>query len=176
MAQGDIICAVTAQTTSTLWLEDLDVAVGDAIHRVIAAVVDQGGAVGWLRSPTREETLGWLRGWHDEASTGRAGLVLGLLGDRIQALGGWRAGPEGPTGHVVELTKIMVHPDARGSGLGRLVVQALGFKVWGVLPNGVAVDRYRFDDVRTYRQLALPSDAVVHRSAHGGIGDSARRT
>lgn len=201
----DIIGAVTAQATSTLWLEDLHPAVVDAIHRVIAAVVDQGGAVGWLRPPTENETLDWLSGWRAAASTGRAGLLLGLHGDRIQALGGWRAAPEGPVGHVVELTKIMVHPDARGLGLGRQVVQglidaaesagaelavlgvrgnnhgarrlyeALGFTVWGVLPNGVAVDRYRFDDVRMYRQLALPSDAVMHGSAPGGIGDSSAR-
>ena len=198
----DIIGLVTTQTASTLWLEGLDPAMVDAVHRVIVAVVDQGGAVGWLRPPSREETLDWLSGWHAVASSGRAGLVLGLHGDRIQALGGWHAAPEGPIGHIVELTKIMVHPDARGFGLGRIVVSALidaaesagaelavlgvrgnnhgarrlyeafGFTVWGVLPNGVAVDRYRFDDVRMYRQLALPSHAVVHGSAPGGIGDS----
>ena len=96
----------------------------------------------------------------------------------IQALGCWRAGPAGAMAHGAELTKIMVHPNSRGRGLGRMVVNALietadiygaelltlgvrgnnhgaqalyekcGFKTWGVLPNGVAVGDDRFDVVR----------------------------
>ena len=108
-------------------------------------------------------------------------------------------------GHVVELTKIMVHPSAQGSGLGRLVVEALidradsfgaelltlgvrgnnhgakalyeacGFLTWGVLPNGVAVNNHRFDVVRMYRQLRLPTNTVIHGSTAGGRGGSALR-
>ena len=108
-------------------------------------------------------------------------------------------------GHVAELTKIMVHPDAQSLGLGRMVVDALieraddfgaelltlgvrgnnhgaqalyeacGFTTWGVLPNGVAVGDHRFDVVRMCRQLRLPTNAVIHGSTPGGLGGSAPR-
>jgi GNAT superfamily N-acetyltransferase len=136
------------------------------------------------------------------ATGGRAGLALCRVEGQVQAMGGWRAGPVGPVGHVVDLTKIMVHPDERGLGLGRCVVDALieraerygaelltlgvrgnnhgaqalyeacGFTIWGVLPNGVAVGSHRFDVLRMYRQLRLPASAVIHGSSAGGVGGS----
>ncbi|MEP7034816.1 MAG: GNAT family N-acetyltransferase [Actinomycetota bacterium] len=187
------------------WLDRVDDRTVLEVHRVVSAVVVLGGAVGWIQTPTCAAIGEWLGEWHAAAATGRAGLALCRVSGKIQAVGGWRAEPEGALGHVVELNKIMVHPDARGLGLGRLVVDALidgagnfgaelltlgvrgnnygaralyeacGFETWGVLPNAAAVGNDRFDVVRMCRQLRLPTNAVVHGSSAGGLGGSVLR-
>ena len=188
------------------WLDHVDDQTTHEVHRVVSAVVELGGAVGWLQTPTLTDIGQWLGGWHAAVTTGRAGLALCRVDCQIQAVGGWQAGREGAIGHVVELTKIMVHPSTRGLGLGRLVVdtlidgadsfgaevltlglrgnnhgaralyEACGFTTWGVMPNGVAVDHHRFDDVRMSRQLRLPAGAVIHGSSAGGVGGSPARS
>jgi GNAT superfamily N-acetyltransferase len=185
-----------------LWLDQVDDPTVREVHRVVSAVVELGGAVGWLETPTPADIAHWLGGWRTAVTSGRAGLAMCQVRGQIRAIGGWQARPRGPVGHVVELTKIMVHPDARGLGLGRMVVEALidradsygaelltlglrgnnhgaqalyeacGFRTWGVLPNGVAVGDHRFDEVTMCRQLRLPHDGVIHGSAAGGPGGS----
>jgi len=187
------------------WLDRVDDQTILEVHRVVSAVVDIGGAVGWLQTPTHAGIGQWLAQWRAATVTGRAGLALCRVSGEIQAVGGWRAEPEGALGHVVELTKIMVHPDARGLGLGRAVVDTLidgadtfgaelltlgvrgnnhgaralyescGFRTWGVLPNAAAVGADRFDVVRMCRQLGLPRNTVIHGSTAGGTGGSALR-
>lgn len=172
---------------------------------MIAAVVEQAGAVGWLEVPSRATTDAWLESVLQTAGTGRAGLVVVRVRACVEALGVWLAGPPGPVGHVAELTKVMVHPGARGLGLGKRVVSALvgacstagievitlgvrgnnhgaislyeacGFRTWGVLPNAVAVDDLRFDDVRMFLSLPLPAGIRIRGSVAGGPGGSARR-
>lgn len=193
---------VSKQVYRVHWLDRADDQAIGEVHRVVSAVVELGGAVGWLQTPTRAGIGQWLGEWQGAVTTGRAGLALCQVNGKIQAVGGWQAGREGPMGHVVELTKIMVHPDARGLGLGRMVVEALieradsfgaelltlgvrgnnhgaqalydscGFKTWGVLPNGVAVGDHRFDVVRMCRQIRLPTNTVIHGSTAGGLGGS----
>jgi ribosomal protein S18 acetylase RimI-like enzyme len=187
------------------WLDRVDDQTTCEVHRVVSAVVELGGAVGWLQIPEPAEIGLWLQEWHTATTTGRAGFGLCRVNGRIEAVGGWRAGAQGPMGHVVGLAKIMVHPDARGLGLGRLVVETLieragsfgaelltlgvrgnnhgaqslyeacGFVTYGVLPNGVAVGHDRFDVVRMYRQLRLPAGSVLHGSTAGGVGGSLPR-
>ena len=197
--------AVSKPVSQLHFLDRADDQTVHEVHRVVSAVVELGGAVGWLSPPSRADIQRWLGEWQTATATGRAGFALCRVDGQVEALGGWRAGPPGPMGHVVDLTKIMVHPRARGLGLGRTVMDALigraggcgaelltlgvrgnnhgaqalyeacGFTVWGVLPNGVAVGDHRFDVIRMYRQLRLPADAVIHGSSDGGIGGSALR-
>ena len=197
--------AVSKPVSQLHFLDRADDQTVHEVHRVVSAVVELGGAVGWLSPPSRADIQRWLGEWQTATATGRAGFALCRVDGQVEALGGWRAGPPGPMGHVVDLTKIMVHPRARGLGLGRTVMDALigraggygaelltlgvrgnnhgaqalyeacGFTVWGVLPNGVAVGDHRFDVIRMYRQLRLPADAVIHGSSAGGIGGSALR-
>jgi ribosomal protein S18 acetylase RimI-like enzyme len=196
---------VSNQVSSIQWLDRADDQTTGEVHRVVSAVVELGGAVGWLQIPTVADIAQWLGEWQTATDTGRAGFALCRVEGQIQAVGGWRAGAQGPMGHVAGLAKIMVHPDARGLGLGRVVVEALiaradrfgaelltlgvrgnnhgaqalyescGFVTYGVLPNGVAVDNHRFDVVTMYRQLRLPAGTVVHGSTAGGVGGSAVR-
>ncbi|MBQ0905321.1 GNAT family N-acetyltransferase [Micromonospora sp. U21] len=172
---------------------------------MIAAVVEQTGAIGWLEVPSRGKADAWLEGVFQTAGSGRGGLVVARAKARVEALGVWLAGPPGPVGHVAELTKVLAHPGARGLGLGKRVVSALvgacttagievitlgvrgnnhgaislyeacGFRTWGVLPNAVAVDDLRFDDVRMFLPLPLPTGVRVRGSVAGGPGGSARR-
>jgi ribosomal protein S18 acetylase RimI-like enzyme len=197
---------VSIQVFRIHWLDHLDDQTIDEVHRVVSAVVELGGAVGWLQPLARTVVGQWLSEWQSAKITGRGGLALCRDNEGIQALGCWRAGPAGAMAHVVELTKIMVHPDWRGRGLGRMVVNALidtadshgaelltlgvrgnnhgaqalyetcGFKTWGVLPNGVAVGDDRFDVVRMCRQVRLPPSAVIHGSTAGGLGGSPIRS
>ena len=190
------------QVSSVQWLDRVDDPTVREVHRVVSAVVELGGAVGWLEVPDPVAIGTWLQEWHTAATTGRAGFALCRVDGRVEALGGWRAGPPGPMGHVVRLAKIMVHPDARGLGLGRLVVESLieqaegsgaelltlgvrgnnhgaralyetcGFITYGALPNGVAVGNDRFDAVSMYRPLHLPAGSVIHGSTAGGVGGS----
>jgi ribosomal protein S18 acetylase RimI-like enzyme len=193
------------RVSSVQWLDRVDEATIREVHRVVSAVVGLGGAVGWLQVPDPVAIGTWLEEWHAATTTGRAGFALCRVDGQVEAVGGWRAGPRGPMGHVVGLAKIMAHPDARGLGLGRVVVEALieqaesfgaelltlgvrgnnhgaqalyeacGFVTYGVLPNGVAVGPDRFDAVSMYRQLHLPADSVIHGSGAGGLGGSDRR-
>jgi ribosomal protein S18 acetylase RimI-like enzyme len=196
---------VSNQSSSITWLDGADDQTVREVHRVVSAVVELGGAVGWLQIPTLADIASWLGEWQVPTDAGRGGFALCRVDGQIQAVGGWRAGARGPMGHVVGLAKIMAHPDARDLGLGRLVVEALidragrfgaelltlgvrgnnhgaqalyeacGFVTYGVLPNGVAVDNHRFDVVRMYRQLRLPAGTVIHGSTAGGVGGSALR-
>jgi ribosomal protein S18 acetylase RimI-like enzyme len=190
------------QVPAVQWLDRVDESTIREVHRVVSAVVGLGGAVGWLEVPAPAAIGTWLAEWHTAANTGRAGFALCRVDGRVEAVGGWRAGPRGPMGHVVGLAKIMVHPDSRGLGLGRVVVESLieraegfgaelltlgvrgnnhgaralyeacGFIAYGALPNGVAVGHDRFDAVSMYRQLHLPADSVIHGSSAGGVGGS----
>ncbi|WP_442934244.1 GNAT family N-acetyltransferase [Micromonospora sp. CPCC 205539] len=63
----------------------------------------------------------------------------------------------------------------RGNNHGAIsLYEACGFRTWGVLPNAVAVDDLRFDDVRMFLPLALPTGVRIHGSIAGGPGSSAR--
>jgi len=116
---------VSIQDFRIHWLDHLDDQTIDEVHRVVSAVVELGGAVGWLQPPARTVIGQWLSEWQSATITGRGGLALCRDIEGIQALGCWRASPAGAMAHVVELTKIMVHPDSRGRGLGRMVIDAL---------------------------------------------------
>ena len=191
--------------TTIRWLAELDDDTLAQAHRVITAVVELGGAVGWLAPPPPAETRRWLTDFHRHVQLDRAGLALVEVDGRVEALGGWRANAAGPQAHVAELVKVMVHPDARGLGLGRVLVQALidaaresgaetavlgvrgnnhgaqalyeslGFTVWGVLPDGIAVGTQRFDDVRMHRQLHRPDGVERRGTRAGGVGGSVDR-
>ncbi len=57
------------------------------VHRVVAAVVELGGAVGWLSPPSRADIRQWLGEWDTAAAAGRAGFALCRLDGRVEALG-----------------------------------------------------------------------------------------
>ncbi|MBB5867120.1 ribosomal protein S18 acetylase RimI-like enzyme [Allocatelliglobosispora scoriae] len=191
---------------TTEWPGHADEALLAECHRVVAAVVGLGGAVGWLDVPDRSDVDAWLLGVVDRVAAGTAGLLVVRAAGRVEGLGTWVANPPGTKAVVTDLQRIMVHPDARGLGLGRILVdlltgaalgagaevvtlavrgnnhgavalyEACGFRIWGVLPGGVAVGDERYDDVRMYRAAPLPDHLVRHGSNPTGLGSSAVRS
>jgi L-amino acid N-acyltransferase YncA len=96
----------------------------------------------------------------------------------------------------------MAHPDARGLGLGELIVSSLmgdarasgietlrlsargnnhlaielyerlGFTVWGRLPDSIEVGDLRFDDVHLYLQFERPDTVRLMGSSPEGPGSA----
>ncbi len=175
------------------------------VHRVLHAVVAAGGAVGYLTPPPRAVTDGWLEETLAAVRAGDAAFAAGVVAGRVEATGVWRRGPAPIFTHTAEVGKVMAHPDARGLGLGRLVVgglidraraaglelltlgvrgnnhgsidlyRSLGFVEWGRLPNVIEVGDDRYDDVRMCLELGRGPGVRLRGSAPGGPGSSPAR-
>jgi ribosomal protein S18 acetylase RimI-like enzyme len=182
-----------------------DAATYAAVHRVITAVVALGGAVGWLHVPDENETAAWLDRHLAQARTGDGAVALVTHDGTVEALGIWQRYPDPVVRQNAEIRKVMVHPDARGRGLGRVVVEALtehatqagievlvldargnnhgahalyeslGWERCGRIPDFIAVGDERWDRVFFARRVSTPDGAVLHGSAPVGPGNSVRR-
>ncbi|MEH0573992.1 MULTISPECIES: GNAT family N-acetyltransferase [Streptomyces] len=89
---------------------------------LLIATVDGGASVGFFRPLDRTEALAW---WQERAQGVAAGrLAVWTARDGGRVLGTVSlAFPDKPNSrHRAELVKLMVHPDARGKGLGRALL------------------------------------------------------
>ncbi|GIF63746.1 hypothetical protein Ais01nite_17810 [Asanoa ishikariensis] len=175
------------------------------VHRVLFAVADRGGAIGYAAPPSRTETDAWLDQVLTQVGEGDAALALATLDDEVVGTGLWRRGPKPIFAHSADVQKVATHPAARGRGVGRLVTAALiddarkagietlalgvrgnnhgaielyerlGFREWGRLPNVIEIGAERFDDVRMFLDLGRDPGVVLRGSAPGGPGSSPRR-
>ena len=160
----------------------------DALTGLAQAVAATGGAVGWLEVPPADE----VRAWADTLEH----AVLAHLGDRLVGSGSWGRHEYTVARQNAELRKVMVHPDARGRGVGRAVTAALvddaraagievltldcrgnnhaalrlyaslGFVPSGRRPDFIAVGPDRFDQVLLHRDLRTVGRSGLVR--HGG--------
>ncbi|MES4909370.1 MULTISPECIES: N-acetyltransferase [unclassified Streptomyces] len=195
-----------------VWPTALDEALRARTHRMVHAVSETGGAIGYLAPPSRTETDAWLDGVLADVRAGDAALALAAEATSADGSGEvlgcalWRRRASVASyRHSAELQQVMTHPEARGRGIGRLLVTALiddvraaglellllgvrgnnhgaialyedlGFREWGRLPSGIAVGDERFDDVKMYLELGRPEGVAVHGSAAVGAGASRRR-
>jgi ribosomal protein S18 acetylase RimI-like enzyme len=177
------------------WPETAEPSTYEQVHRVLAAVMELGGAVGWLGVPAFPETVAWLDGILAAVAAGQARLAVVEQDGRIEALGRWVRYDKPTVAANAEVQQVMSHPAARGHGLARLLVTALvedaraagvevltldvrgnnhgamalygslGFTMAGRLPDFVAIGDDRWDRVLFYRDLRNP-DTPVRR--HGG--------
>lgn len=184
------------------WLDRVDPPLVDAAHRVVRAVMEQGGAVGWVHVPDRAETAVWLDEIAAEVAGGRTRAALVPAGGRLAAIGRWTWYAKPAVAVNAEVLQVMVHPDARGLGLaGRLVgalvadaraagVETLtldvrgnnhaamalyerhGFTVAGRLPDFVAVGDERWDRV-LYRLDLRTGGYPVRRHGARPVGPGA---
>lgn len=111
------------------------------------------------------------------------------MNETLVATGLWKRHEAHFFHHMAELAKVMVHPRARGMGLGALVTRAvmdnaaaagietlqLGFREWGRLPNVIEVGDERFDDVRMSVVLGRPGHLDLHGRSPTGPGASSVR-
>ncbi|HVF03910.1 MAG TPA: GNAT family N-acetyltransferase [Frankiaceae bacterium] len=175
------------------------------VHRVIAAVVALGGAVGWLHVPDERETAAFLDEQFSYAARGDGAVTVVRVDGRVEALGIWNRYAAAVVRQNAEIRKVMVHPDARGRGLGRVVVEALtddcartgievvvldargnnhgahalydslGFTRCGSIPDFIAVGNERWDRVFFAKRVNTPPGTVLHGGSPLGPGASTRR-
>jgi ribosomal protein S18 acetylase RimI-like enzyme len=110
------------------WLGSADDALRAQVHRLVAAVMERQGAVGWLGVPSRAESDAWLDGILAAvgAGTARLAAVVGGAGaGPVVALGRWVRYDKPAVAVNAEVLQVMVDPPARGQGLARVVVSAL---------------------------------------------------
>lgn len=115
-----------------VWPTALDEALRARTHRMVHAVSETGGAIGYLAPPSRAETDAWLDGVLADVRTGDAAFALATEPSAADGSGEvlgcalWRrrAGVASYR-HTAELQQVMTHPAARGRGIGRLLVSAL---------------------------------------------------
>jgi GNAT superfamily N-acetyltransferase len=183
------------------WPVELDDELATQIHEVVSAVVAAGGAVGWLVPPDRAACDAWISGVL--ASGGR--LCVVRVDGRVRALGTWQRLASEVLRHNGEIRRVMAHPEARGLGLGRVVVtsliedarlsgleavlldvrgnnhaalslyQSVGFIEYGRLHNFIAVGSHRFDRVGLVLPLSQPDGVVLHDDRPEGPGASTAR-
>ena len=187
------------------WPEHAGPELHAAIYRVVSAVMETGGAVGWIAVPTEPETARWLAEILADARAGRARLATVGAGGRLEALGRWVWYPKAAVSVNAEILQVMVHPAARGQGLARQLVSALvndarehgvetltldvrgnnhvamslyeslGFVVYGRLPDFVAVGAERWDRV-LYRLDLRSWDSSVRRHGARPVGPGSSRS
>jgi L-amino acid N-acyltransferase YncA len=187
------------------WPTDLDARLRTEVHRVIHAVAELGGAIGYLSPPTVEQTDAWLAEVFAAVRSGDAALAVASVDRRVEAIGTWRRRSHVVYAHTADVEKVMAHPHARGLGLGRLIVTALidnareaeietlalgvrgnnhgaielyeqlGFREWGRHPNVIEIGNERYDDVWMTLDLGRGPHVALRASAAGGPGYSPRR-
>ena len=172
-----------------------DAGVRAGIRGLVQAVAATGGAVGWMEVPPLQEVDAWLDGLLAD------GARLVTAYDASGALvgsGAWRRHGVAPMRQAAEVTKVMTHPQARRSGVGHAVVEALvgdaraagiemvtlecrgnnhgamrvyaavGFVVTGRRPDLIAVGDERFDQVLMHLDLRAGPGGLRR---HGGRGE-----
>ncbi|WP_329056262.1 GNAT family N-acetyltransferase [Amycolatopsis sp. NBC_01488] len=188
-----------------LWPTRADAQLRAEVHRVLHDVAASGGAIGYLSPPTSAEVVAWLDEVLDAGRAGTAALAVALVDRRVGAIGLWRRRLDAVFAHSADIEKVMAHPQARGLGLGSLIVTALidsarkagietlalgvrgnnhgaielyeqlGFREWGRQPNVIEVGNDRYDDVRMSLDLGRGQNVVLRGSECGGPGSSPRR-
>jgi ribosomal protein S18 acetylase RimI-like enzyme len=108
------------------WPTGFDPAERAGVVQLVTAVMQAGGAVGWIGVPTPGEIETWLTGVLGDVGRGRARLAvvadpeLGVAG-----LGRWVRYDKPTLSGNADVQQVMVHPAARGRGLARMLVAAL---------------------------------------------------
>jgi ribosomal protein S18 acetylase RimI-like enzyme len=187
------------------WPSTADDRLRAEVHEVLHAVVAADGAIGWTRPPDKAETDAWLDRMLHKARAGDGAMVVARADGVVRGTAVWQREDGQVFRHCAELGKVTAHPEARGLGLGRVLVEAvitdarksglelltlgvrgnnhgaielyegLGFQEWGRLPNSIAVGEQRFDSVRMVLRLGYGDAVVLNGSTAGGLGSSPRR-
>ncbi|WP_407559907.1 GNAT family N-acetyltransferase [Streptomyces sp. 184] len=158
-----------------------------AAHRILAALVRDGAALGWVDPPGPAEVAALLDDVLAAARAGDAALRAAYLGDRLLGLGYWLRYTRPTHRPHADLEKLAVAADAHGRGIGRALTAALvadaraagievltldargdngsalrlyrslGFTEYGRLPGFVAVGERRYDKVFHMLDLRPPT-------------------
>ncbi|MEU4464734.1 GNAT family N-acetyltransferase [Streptomyces sp. NPDC024017] len=89
------------------------------LAELLAETVNGGASVGFLAPLGRAEALAWWEGRAADVAAGRLVVWAAYDGDRVLGTVSLAFPDKANSRHRAELVKLMVHPDARGRGLGR---------------------------------------------------------
>lgn len=90
-----------------------------ALADLLTRTVHGGASVGFLAPLDRAEALAWWRERAPEVAAGRLAVWAAPDGDRVLGTVSLAFPGKANSRHRAELVKLMVHPEARGRGLGR---------------------------------------------------------
>lgn len=183
----------------------------DQIHELVAELVGEGAALGWVDPPTRSEVGELLADLIQGADFDDACLVVAerSLGDdsdpQVVGFAYWIRRDGATEQPHADIPRVAVSSHARGGGLGRRLVdglidyarkvgveiltldcrgnnhaamhvyERLGFEEYGRIPDFVAIDNERWDNVYFALDLRGPEeheDLVRHGDAPRGAGAS----
>lgn len=174
------------------------------VHYVVAAVVAQRGAVGWLAVPSLAETTAWFESELAQVSAGNAAVACVRRNGELAGIGILTQLSGEVLRHNGEVRKVMTHPGARGAGVGRAVLlaletrarergmenllldvrgnnhgamalyESLGWVRCGAVADLIAVGADRFDQINYVLALDRPPGVVLHGQRSEGPGASAR--
>jgi ribosomal protein S18 acetylase RimI-like enzyme len=144
---------------------------------LLADLVSAGAALGWVDPPSTDEVRALLAGLAAEAEEEDAALVIARCGDATVGFGYWRRYQRPTHRPHADLERVAVRADHQRRGLGRAMTarlirlakdaeieqltldlradktaalalyESLGFRVYGRLPDFVAVGALRYDKV-----------------------------
>lgn len=89
------------------------------LSALLADTVNGGASVGFLAPLTRAQALAWWEGRAADVAAGRLVVWAAYDGERVLGTVSLAFPDKANSRHRAELVKLMVHPDARGRGLGR---------------------------------------------------------
>lgn len=164
---------------------DLDDGLLAGAAGLLADLVRHGAALGWVEPPDDAEVAALLRSVADDVRRGDAALVLAQDGEGVAGLGYWRRYARPTHRPHADVERVAVRRDRQGQGVGRALTEALigtavaagveqltldlrgdnaaalalygslGFRVYGRLPQFVAVGGLRYDKVFCVLDLRL---------------------
>ncbi|MGW5612249.1 N-acetyltransferase family protein [Streptomyces sp. NPDC003877] len=91
----------------------------EALADLLAGTVAGGASVGFLAPLGRAEARAWWQERAADLAAGRLAVWAAVDGDRVLGTVSLAFPAKANSRHRAELVKLMVHPDARGRGLGR---------------------------------------------------------
>ena len=188
---------------NALMLTETDGARLDAVAGLVAAAVGRREALGLAGPLTAAGYREQLDGLLTAARAGDAGLAAVLDADgAVLGTAQWTRSGYRTRLVLAELDRVCVAPEARGRGVGRLLVESVtadarahgvevlglevrgnnhgaialyehcGFRRMGLIPNAVAEDADRYDIVLMHRELPRPAGVRLVGSLPEGIGAS----
>jgi ribosomal protein S18 acetylase RimI-like enzyme len=170
------------------------------VHELVEAVVSGGGAVGWLDVPTEVDNRAWFDELLAHARARKVRVCVVSLDGRVVGFGFWERFSYLVLSRNATVRKVMTHPEVRGRGVGRALLQALiddatlagvenlvldvrgnnhgamalyeamGFEVTGRRPSFIADGDDRYDQLLYLRRLGLPDGVVQHGGRAEGVG------